>query len=133
MRLLLIFFAHLLLLSKAQQDCASDVDDPTRSDFREPGDDGFASIVDTPRYPIDDLDGEACQRIIADFQEQWNTTGSVDLAGFIRREVRAQMAAEVLDLPSFERLQSLPYTSARAAGIFNAASRSRAAISVASR
>ena len=105
-------------ITLAQQDCREDgqldSSSPDRTDFRAPGEDGYADLVDVARFPIGHLDGEECKRLIAEYQARWNATGSVDLVGFIRSEVRDQMARETMDLPSFERQQWIPYMSPRA-------------------
>ena len=49
--------------------------------FRGPAEDRYAEVVDLTRFPIADLDGEVCQRIIAESQARWLANGSVDLIG----------------------------------------------------
>lgn len=77
--------------------------------FRSDDEDTFRALVDTRRYPLDDLEGERCQQVIADAQELWAATGSVDLPGFIREDVRDRMASEVANLQTHRRLYATPY------------------------
>ena len=57
----------------------------------------------------------ACQRLMQDIRTQWTTVGAVELPGFIRESVRAQLAAEVAPsagLLSHHRLYAKPYLGA---------------------
>ena len=65
------------------------------TDFSAESNDTYASIVDLVKYPIHDLDGEVCQRLIAEAQMSWTSIGAVDFPGFVREELLEQLAAEV--------------------------------------
>eukprot|EP00931_Biecheleriopsis_adriatica_P064490 TRINITY_DN39265_c0_g1_i1.p1 TRINITY_DN39265_c0_g1~~TRINITY_DN39265_c0_g1_i1.p1 ORF type:complete len:345 (+),score=69.44 TRINITY_DN39265_c0_g1_i1:54-1088(+) len=80
-----------------------------QSTFRTAEEDEFRSIVDLERYPIHDMHGPAFQEMLARFQAQWNTTGSISLPGFIREEKRLEMAHEVSGMPAFRRLFTTRY------------------------
>ena len=80
--------------------------------FRDPEDDEYRSLVDLARYPIDDLDGAVCQRIIAEATKQWDAVGAVSFPGFVREDIRAQLAAEVAPasgMLSHQRIYTAPY------------------------
>jgi hypothetical protein len=66
---------------------------PTK--YREAAEDTYRSIVDLEKYPIDDLDGAACQAIIAEATARWEALGATHFPGFIREDVLAQLASEV--------------------------------------
>jgi len=69
-------------------------------------------IVDLDRYPIHER-GLAYYNLVQDCQEQLHAVGSVDLDGFIRRDVIERMAMEVDNLPSYNRLNIVsPYGAA---------------------
>lgn len=52
------------------------------------------SLIDLDRYPIDDIAGEAGQRLIEEIQGALEQDGSCSMPGFIRPSVIAKMAVE---------------------------------------
>ena len=69
----------------------------------------IGSIIDLERYPIH-LNGAPYERLVEDCRKQLKAVGSVDLPGFIRKDVIEKMAMEVDNLPSFNRLNIVsPY------------------------
>ena len=84
----------------------------TRTAAAHDDDDDYRSVVDIGLYPIHNLDGEPCQRIIRAAREKWLELGAVDLPDFVRADVRARMAAEVAPeagLLAKRRLYTAPY------------------------
>ena len=82
------------------------------TDFLAPSEDAIGEIVDLSAYPIHELDGAACRRVIAEARALWESEGAADLPGFIRADVREQLAAEVgpdAGLPTHHRLYTQPY------------------------
>ena len=59
-------------------------------------------IIDLDRYPIHET-GESYDKLVEECVRQLAKVGSVDLEGFIREDVIEQMAAEVDDLPTYNR------------------------------
>jgi hypothetical protein len=53
-----------------------------------------AAVIDLGRYPIDDLDGPAGARLLAACRAEIESTGAVNLQGFIRPEAVASLARE---------------------------------------
>ena len=63
-------------------------------------------IVDTILYPIDsEPSSPEYVSLVQECQQRLSQLGSLDLDGFIRADVIQQMAAEVADLPTYNRLQ----------------------------
>ena len=62
------------------------------------------SLIDLGRYPIHQPSSAEYSDLIEFCQTQLQKVGSVDLPGFIRTSVLEEMAGEVADLPSYNRL-----------------------------
>ena len=62
------------------------------------------SLIDLERYPIHRPNSPEYLDLIEFCQTQLSKVGSVDLPGFIRSSVLEEMAAEVSNLPSYNRL-----------------------------
>lgn len=68
------------------------------------------AIVDLDKYPIADSGSSAFAALICRCQEDLASVGSVSLPGFIREFVISRMAAEVSELPAYNRLEIVnPY------------------------
>ncbi len=52
------------------------------------------SLIDLQRYPIDDLDGQAATRLIADTKERLGKDGCAVLKGFLNKEALATLVRE---------------------------------------
>ena len=59
-------------------------------------------IIDLDKYPIHET-GESYDKLVDECVRQLAKVGSVDLEGFIRQDVIEKMAAEVDDLPTYNR------------------------------
>ncbi len=55
-------------------------------------------LVDLDRYPLNDLDSQAGQQLIADTQASLEATGACSLPGFVRASVISEMAAQASSL-----------------------------------
>ena len=72
--------------------------------------DQYRALVDLAKYPIDDLQGEACQRIIDEAKKKWREIGAVDFPGFVRQDKLRQLAVEVWErLPVTCALDTVTY------------------------
>jgi hypothetical protein len=55
-------------------------------------------FIDLDRYPLNDLDGEAGQRLIAETQASLEKVGCCSLPGFVRQSVISKMASQASSL-----------------------------------
>ena len=60
-------------------------------------------VVDLEKYPIFDLDSDKAQQAIAACRAQLHEAGSAIVPNFIRADLVAKMAAEVSELPAWNR------------------------------
>lgn len=67
--------------------------------------DDVLSAIDLELYPITNLNEPACVSLIQKCQDELSSIGSVLLPGFVKGDVIKQMAAEVENLPSYNRLE----------------------------
>mmetsp|Transcript_125332 Transcript_125332/g.244050 ORF Transcript_125332/g.244050 Transcript_125332/m.244050 type:complete len:317 (-) Transcript_125332:262-1212(-) len=71
----------------------------------------MGGIIDYERYPIHDLSGDAGRKLVEACRKAWKEEGTVSLEGFVSQDVMEQMAAEVANLPSHQRVDIvMPYT-----------------------
>ncbi|RLA14794.1 MAG: hypothetical protein DRQ59_02550 [Gammaproteobacteria bacterium] len=61
-------------------------------------DQGPYQLIDLDRYPLNNLDSEAGQQLIADTQVSLGTTGACSLPGFVRASAISEMAAQASSL-----------------------------------
>ena len=60
-------------------------------------------VIDTARYPIEDLDGEIATAFLKSCHASLQADGSCVIPGFIRKEALPTMLAEVSDLEYYHR------------------------------
>ena len=68
-------------------------------------DQNLGTIVDIEKYPIHDASASAYERLVLQCRQDLAECGSMSLPGFIRTDVIEQMAHEVSDLPTHNRLE----------------------------
>ena len=94
--LIIISACFLLAVTKAEESCLhSGENDDLRA---------VESLIDLEKYPIHRPSSLEYSDLIEFCQTQLKKVGSVDLPGFIRSSVLEEMAAEVDNLPSYNRL-----------------------------